>query len=309
MRAAGRDRARPRRAPGPSIRLFAILAREAPVGVIFRRGPSNHVQLIRWDRKADRFEPGQWFKGRIYEWRADLSPSGRLLIYFAAKHRGANANGTVISRPPWLTALARWPKDDAWGGGGVFLDEKTLLLNHSPKFAPQDFEHAKDVSRQSGLTIRPFDEDSTGKAMPAPGFYGKDMSSPGHHRARDGWRMAPRDEERRMGGWRRTPKEIIEKPGPEGWRLQEICHGVLRKGGPARDLTFRVLDAGGGLIADLGAADWADWDRGRLVYAQDGRLWRMKPGRPDPARATLLHDFRGAKFTPMVAPAEATRWP
>ncbi len=41
--------------PAPPCRLSVILAREAPVGVIFRRGPAK------------------WFHGRIYERRSDLS--------------------------------------------------------------------------------------------------------------------------------------------------------------------------------------------------------------------------------------------
>ncbi len=63
-----------------------MLARAAPAAVIFRRGPSRRVQLIAWDTATDRLVPGQWFHGRIYERRSDLSPCGRMLIYLAAKH-------------------------------------------------------------------------------------------------------------------------------------------------------------------------------------------------------------------------------
>lgn len=52
--------------------LYAILAREADRGVIFRRGPSRHVRLIAWDTKTDAFELGQWFKGSLYGRKADL---------------------------------------------------------------------------------------------------------------------------------------------------------------------------------------------------------------------------------------------
>ena len=56
----------------PPARLFVILAREAPVGVIFRRGPAGQTLLIKWDTAHDTFEYGQWLKGRIYERRCDL---------------------------------------------------------------------------------------------------------------------------------------------------------------------------------------------------------------------------------------------
>ncbi len=50
-------------------RLFVILARNRPYGVILRRGPGSAVQLIEWDTAADTFTAGQWFRGRVYERR------------------------------------------------------------------------------------------------------------------------------------------------------------------------------------------------------------------------------------------------
>jgi len=115
-----------------STRIFAILARSAPVGVILRRGPSKQVQLIKWNLGSDTLEYGQWFKGRIYERRCDLSPSGELLLYFAAKYKEPLRSWTAISKPPYLTALALWPKGDGWGGGGLFDSELSVQLNHRP---------------------------------------------------------------------------------------------------------------------------------------------------------------------------------
>ncbi|MEK6804025.1 MAG: hypothetical protein AABZ34_15370 [Nitrospirota bacterium] len=60
-----------------------LLAREAPVGLVIRRGPSRQVCTLLWDRRTDTFTLGQWFKGRIYERRCDLSPDGTHFIYFA----------------------------------------------------------------------------------------------------------------------------------------------------------------------------------------------------------------------------------
>jgi len=88
------------------------------------------VLLIRWNIDDDTFECGQWFKGRIYERRCDLSPEGDLLIYFAANYRKPYYSWTAISCPPFLTALALWPKGDCWGGGGHFLSRKRVALNH-----------------------------------------------------------------------------------------------------------------------------------------------------------------------------------
>jgi hypothetical protein len=56
------------------------LAREAPFALVFRRGPSKSALLIGWNTSNDTFQPGQWFKGRIYERRCDLSPTGNLRL-------------------------------------------------------------------------------------------------------------------------------------------------------------------------------------------------------------------------------------
>jgi len=74
------------RASSPiACRLYVILARAAPVAVVFRRGPARRVQIVKWSTDTDRFEEGQWFHGRIYERRCDLSPDGGRLVYFAQK--------------------------------------------------------------------------------------------------------------------------------------------------------------------------------------------------------------------------------
>src|SRR5438105_1108768 len=112
-------------------RLYANLARKSRRAVILRRGPSKQVALIAWDRQRDSFEVGQWFKGRIYERRCDLSPDASRFLYFAANWRGPYQSWTAISHPPWLTAVALWPNGSAWGGGGMFVDENTVLVNQS----------------------------------------------------------------------------------------------------------------------------------------------------------------------------------
>jgi hypothetical protein len=43
---------------------------------------------------------------------------------------------TAISKPPYLTALALWPKGDCWNGGGLFHSNKALALYHTPATKP-----------------------------------------------------------------------------------------------------------------------------------------------------------------------------
>src|SRR4051812_37738942 len=64
-----------------SARLFTLLAHDAPIGIILRRGPDDWVQMIKWHTDTDHFEAGQWIQGKIEEYFGDLSPDGRLLYY------------------------------------------------------------------------------------------------------------------------------------------------------------------------------------------------------------------------------------
>jgi hypothetical protein len=154
-------------------RLFVILARNNRDAVIFRRGPTKQVLLIKWDRKNDSFEIGQWLKGRVYERRCDLSPSGKLLVYLAASWKGPIQSWTAISKPPYLTALALWPNLGSWGGGGLFEGELTLSLNH-------DVLHRKLANGilPKDMKVRPLGED--------PGR-GEDNSIYHMRLVRDGW--------------------------------------------------------------------------------------------------------------------------
>lgn len=115
-------------------RLSLVFAAEAPVAVVLRRGPRQWVEVIKWRTDTDDFAHGQWFHGRIYSERCGLSPDGTLFVYFAMKHgwpksaQGYERTFTAVSRPPFLTALAMWPQGDTWGGGGRFVDNRTLRL-------------------------------------------------------------------------------------------------------------------------------------------------------------------------------------
>ena len=117
-------------------RLFVLLAQRAPVGLIVRRGPAAWTQLIRWDTKRDTFEPGQWFRGVLDFHKCDLSPSGERFLYFAKAYKprsialGYKDTWTAVSRAPYFTALALWPMGDTWFGGGLFVDDRMIRLNH-----------------------------------------------------------------------------------------------------------------------------------------------------------------------------------
>ncbi|MEB1529037.1 hypothetical protein [Xanthomonas sp. WHRI 7945] len=294
----------------PATRLYALLAREARTGVIFRRGPSKQVQLIRWDLREDSFEHGQWFKGRIYERRCDLSPSGRLLVYFASKQQGDFVTWTALSRPPFFTALALWPKGDCWGGGGMFEDERTLLLNHRSQEGRDPFPLPTGFQVPHDLQVRPFGRGSGG---------GEDEPIDSALRQRDGWQVIDAGVGE-TGGltsgvlYRFTRPRVWEKPGASGRRLQSLLQVVGRGNEAWYGLDHRVLDRDGTVLLDLPGSDWADWDGGDLVFARDGCLYRLtKSGFRDYAQDgervfRLLHDFRSARFAPLAPTANALKY-
>lgn len=112
--------------------LNCLLATHAPKAVVFRRGPSKQTCLIAWDRSTDTFTPGQWVKrSSVYPDRSDLSPDGEWLITFLGTFRKPFSTWTVLSRPPYFTAVALWPKGNAWGGGGAFLGRDQIVLHHA----------------------------------------------------------------------------------------------------------------------------------------------------------------------------------
>ena len=285
-------------------RLFGILARAAPVAVLFRRGPSHWVQLIKWNTKTDVFEHGQWFKGRIYERRCDLSPDGSMLIYFASKINRKTVKDleytyawTAISRPPWVTALALWPKGDCWHGGGLFEDEKTVWLNHKPEVAEP---HSKHQPR--GLKI-----------IPNPHANGEDQSIYSKRLLRDKWMLT---QERNFnlgagGGWRTEHAEIWSKADASG---QFILNMNLDKidfsayGGPYL-LRFDVIRKQDGHQMSIGRATWADWDhRGRLVIARAGKLLLGSVGKNSKVSFVELADFNSAKPVEVQSPTWAQEW-
>lgn len=136
--------------PSPP-RLFAIFARRAHVAIVIKRGPARWTQLVLWDTRTDVFTDGAWLRGRIYEQKCDLSPDGELFVYsaFQGQRLGTSYSDsyTAVSRPPWLHALALWPRHTTYGGGGTFLDDRVLALRGESKPHP---DHPP-----RGLTIAP----------------------------------------------------------------------------------------------------------------------------------------------------------
>ena len=288
-------------------RIYALIAPKARKAVVFRRGPSKCVLILTWDLKTDTLESGQWFKGRIYERRCDLSPDGELLVYFAGKHRGPLGTWTAVSRPPFLKALALWPKGDAWGGGGLFEGTRQLSLNHR---TGDEFVLADGFSLPQGFRITPFGE--------RPGW-GEDDPICMTRLAREGWRTVSQGEVSPYSGkglfrWKIDPPMVMEKSIGKANRalLRVRLHGIGQRDGSWYAQSAQVVVTKNEQSLELGEIDWADTDHnGDVLFARGGCLFRLKQPliSADAASPKLVADLNALTFEARTAPGFATGWP
>lgn len=250
--------------PKATARLQVILAREAPLGVVIRRGPAKQVCTVLWNRRTDEFTLGQWLKGRLYEDRCDLSPDGRYFIYFAydgRPHREYGPAWTAVSRAPWLKAIALYSKGSTWGGGGLFTGPRTYWIDAEHVLVQGTTEVRRDVQAQYAQLWHA-------------------------HWAQAGWEFqSALDSAGHMVRFR-------EKPLSRGWFLRYV-------GGAG----YTLKQVRSGHLRQFPAWEWAEWEGKRLVWAEKGCLFAATLDREQGVGAPkLLHDFNAMKFEARAAP-------
>lgn len=268
------------------------MATNSEMAVILRRGPSQWSQLLQWDRSRDSVTPGQWFHGRVYERRCDLSPNGRYFIYFAAKHgrRPSNADDlgeawTAISRPPYFTAIATWPNIGSWYGGGVFRANDHVELDATCTLETRSFSPSRKLK--------------TTAMDPA--------TSPWEQRLlRADWQLVERGfhprTHRRVG-----TREIWKKtdPGSRATLCREMADvDFKRVGAPYLETFWLEID---GDIVPIEGTTWADWDRRRLVFVRDGKVYAARLAGTK-LKETELIDLNPMRPQELAPPAWATGW-
>ncbi|HEX5108590.1 MAG TPA: hypothetical protein VFV95_09100 [Vicinamibacterales bacterium] len=282
---------RPEREDGHSdapCRLFVYLARDTPVGVVLRRGPSDWARLSVWHTDTDRIEHGQWIKGRVYERRSDLSSDGAVFAAFVRQSGGRGASDTwvALSRPPYFTALALWFIGGTYYTGAFFPQPGTLWLGFM-KEQPPDVGHTPAWLSIAPPRDVPYIDGSSEWTERTVHF---------NRLLRDGWRLL--DKEPFATLWEhRHPKE------PMTLTMIHTFDDFRSFGGPY--VVEYTVRRDGGPEHTLGQATWADWDqRGRLVLAQRGRLltWDATRG------LETIADLNDQAPDPQPAPEWATRW-
>jgi len=270
-------------------RLHVLLARDAPLALVIRRGPAKRVSTFAWYRDKGNVALGQWMNGRIYERRCDLAPDGKHWIYFAMNgHWQGEAGGswTAIARAPWLKATTLLAKGDCWQGGGLFLDERRVWVNGLGCHTPL---------RDNGEVK--LDPDYVPSA-----WYGGECLTVYYNRLqRDGWILTSLRTQR-------DPQllTVFEKALPKGWTLQKICNVSTSDKRPRGTGVYwdeHALENDEGAFFPFPKWEWADWVDGNLVYAEHGCLYRISILRWDKLGAPgLIHDFNPYTFEARPAP-------
>lgn len=273
-----------------------LLARQAPVGVVLRSGPSKWWRLTLWDTRQDRFTSGQWFHGSLYPHKCDLSPDGQLLSYFAGKFRaGARDRGydltwAAVSRPPYFTALALWPVGDTWGGQTMFMDDGTLHLGILKSHHPDHPHGPLRVVPHSYLNL---DDQVVWWRSPWEGAGWDPVPLPANVKKTNYF-------DRRLAAWRKTVGNLCLQ------RAVDLAHDKF----PSRHPSLYAISKAD-RSADLAAfeAHWADFDqRGRLVAAAGGSILEGKIDRHHGLRWRRLAAFNEDRPERVQTPEWAQHW-
>jgi hypothetical protein len=248
-----------------------LLASQAPMAVIFYRKSRLTTYCLQLDYKKrkggyrDKLIKGSRFYGRIFPERCDLSPDGGLMVYFAM--RGQRTNGksdpatwTALCSPPWLKAHLFYPNGSTWGGGGVFLRDRRLVVFDSP-----------------------------------PPDAGAQYESIHNYRILRDTKSLPQAEKAILMA-RFRPPAVTTLPQPSGSRAKSVLVKTAKPYhlGSYDQFDYVLVDAAGNDIAgaeNIVLANWAGWDMfGRLMVAT-GRylhIYEIKPGKPFPEPAKIL---------------------
>ncbi len=275
--------------PSVPARVFVIRARDGKSAVVFRRGPSKLVQMLRWDLRADTVMPGQWIKKSVYPRRSDLSLDGKHLIYFAATHMGSDdGNWTAISRPPYWTALHFYGQSHAWNGGGVFNDNRHY-------WPDRGFGSSVERKVATGL-VRLQSPPDWITAGP-----GEDTVIYLPRLLRDGWELEGKEKSHK-GLFRVKDTWVFSKPIRKEWTLQKRFVYSHKSKGPYGEIGWETHVLNGPQRSIALDDEWAEVDARSVIYAAKGKLFRMRVHSKGPDEPSCIVDLTPNRFSRIVAP-------
>ncbi len=282
----------------PPCRLYGIVARNAPVAVVFRRGPSKWWHIIKWDLKNKRLEQGAWFKGNLYPRRSAISPDGKRLAYYALKGQENWQSPWCtffgVSKVPWLTALVAWQTMGTCTQGAWFFDNEHLGIagdvNH-------ELFHGNFPGKVSNIRI------------PKDGFHLEQAS---------GWSRPQSALVDQLSSL--IPKRSLEFPS------DRIVWGKKQRSGPSMLISvsdgvdFRkksiegwvvdyALASPSGRLNRLDDVAWGDWDHSdRMVVATRGGQLQIRVIEDDLTSVVWSADLNDIQRNRVPSPDWARRW-
>ena len=119
-------------------KLHVLLARDCALAVVIRHGTAKSVCTLLWDRRKDEFALGNGFEGGSTRRRATCRRTGSTLSTRRTATTLETNSWTVVSRPPYLKAVAYYPW--RWVGGWFVNNRDYCVMNHGLSQA-DDREH------------------------------------------------------------------------------------------------------------------------------------------------------------------------
>ena len=292
--------------PTPPRRIWIFFASEAPVAVILKRGPTDWVQLVKWDVRTDQFEAGQWMKARVDERTFDLSPDGKLIVYWArANTKRDLQEWTAVSKPPYFTALALWPWRGSYFGGGFFESSTHLWISSG----------GWEIKLHPDFVPCPLAVNTAWAELASP------LRAVSYRRwLRRGWRRLQSDDQpvepesskpqASRRGLRQTPTNhqpwvIWEWQSPKGETIRSLSYHGVPYLHPKDTLFYHCLPNGEERLIDYPVLDWDQ--RGRMVRVADGKLFVAELQDDNLVEQELI-DLNGATPAAQKAPLWATTW-
>lgn len=297
-------------------RIHAILSKESPYAIVIRRGPSKQVASFLWNRQDDSFVLGQWLKGRIYQYRCDISPDGKHWMYFAMDRFSKTM--TVVAKTPYLKALDFITQDDVWNGGGLFKSNtcywfnkgcNNLQIKNIQSSFPQTHEpyisskkkKALKKQKQEGLFIqhkRILEYAYSGmNIINQYGIYENVQSECPfiyfQRLLRDGWII---DKEEKH-------KTFFSKKINSKWTLINIFNNTLEHPiGKGCYYETYVLQNTNSENISMFDWEWADVDGERIVWAEKGCIYCGYLNNIELIKIKELYSFNNMEFIPIKAP-------
>ena len=264
-----------------SCRLHVLLAKNADIGIVFRRGPAAWWHILKWDLAKFTIESGAWLKGTLYPTRSAVSHDGKVIAYFA--RHGSWDTYLALSKPPWLKALCAWKTVGTWTTGVHFESDGTLCA----------FGALCEDQPFNGSCPFPFKFGSTDANWNRAQEFQLIMN---------GWQ--PKASDVSVENFNPGPNELIElsKCSPRDPKL------VLNKYSEFGSCLYSMTYSDNKEILFFDAV-WADFDRkGRLVIASAAGELKICEINDSNLTTVFSSDLNSLQPTPVQAPEWAKNW-